>query len=427
MSKIALHEVFGVAQRVKEHSYVDRGGLDNQLRYALAAERHVAVHGASKQGKSWLRSRVLDEHAFVLVQCQIGSSIESLFTDALGALGVRAELRRTSTNDFDGTLNFGVSGSLGHGLLAKMGITGNAIAKAGENTAVESQAVGQTPGNLRWVAQTMRAAGKSLVIEDCHYLADGILKDLAFVLKALDGYGLHLLIAGIWAQDNPLTYYNGELFGRFEDIHLTWTDEELDKVLSIGSRALNMEMGVNIRRMLIADAAGNVGLLQQLAESLCRQERILERQSGFKYLTPGPSLERARHAVAGTMRRRFEMFAANFADAARRIGNTGSAAAPLLVLRGLIGFDDDELLDGVGHDELATSLRCLGATQKVVNSIDAVLADMAETQAAMAIRPPVFSYNQHTQEIALSDRSLLFFRKYGKPRWPWDGASSRDA
>jgi hypothetical protein len=245
---VSLHDVFGIAEHVKPHSYVDRGGLDSQLTYALGAERHIAVHGASKQGKSWLRSRVLSDDASVLVQCQTGTTVESLFTDALGALGVRAELRRTAGSDFEGRLDFSGSGSLGTHLLGKLGLEMSAGGKRLRSTRTETQPVGQTPANLWWVAHTILASERRLVIEDCHYLADPSLRDLAFVLKAVSGYGLHVLVAGIWARDHLLTYYNGDLVGRVEDIHLAWSDEELDAVLRAGCRALNIEMSTNLRR-----------------------------------------------------------------------------------------------------------------------------------------------------------------------------------
>ena len=274
---VSLQDVFGISERVNAHSYVDRGGLDAQLQYALDTDRHIAIHGASKQGKSWLRARLLDEDSSILVQCQTGASIESIFIDALGALGVQAEIRRTSGNDFEGTLDFRGSGSIGLHLLGKLGLEAKTGAKRVRSRGTESQPIGQAPANLRWVARTILASQKRLTIEDCHYLSNDCLRDLAFVMKALGGYGLHILIAGIWPQDHLLTYYNGDLVGRVEDIHLTWSDAELDAVLQVGSRALNIEMSSNLRRTLITDAAGNVGLLQQLAEATCREERVLSR------------------------------------------------------------------------------------------------------------------------------------------------------
>jgi hypothetical protein len=415
--EVNLHDVFGIGEQVKTHSYVDRGGLDAQLRYALGAGRHVAIHGASKQGKSWLRSRVIDDNSFVLVQCQTGTTLESLFTDVLGALGVRAELRRSSGNELEGTLDFRANGSIGMHLLAKLGLETKTGVKGTRSKTTESEPIGQTPANLWWVARTILAAQKQLVIEDCHYLSDSCLRDLSFILKALGGYGLHVLIAGIWAQDHLLTYYNGDLVGRVEDIHLTWTDAELDTVLRIGSSALNIDMSTQLRQMLINDAAGNVGLLQQLAEMICREEGIFSRRADAIYLTAGPSLNRARHVVAASMKQRFQGFAENFESAIR--GACQGAAPPKAVLREIVAFSDEELLHGIENDALVKNMHTAGGHPHHLQALCRLLENLAEAQSAMGIRPPVLAYNQHAGKVYVADRSLLFFRRYGSPRWPW--------
>ena len=164
----------------------------------------------------------------------------------------------------------------------------------------ESEPIGQTPANLGWVARTILASQKRLVIEDCHYLSDACFQDLSFILKALGGYGLHVLIAGIWAQDHRLAYYNGDLAGRVEDVHLTWTDEDLDAVLRAGSIALNIDISTNLRRLLVTDSDGNVGLLQQLAErSAARRRSTLARfrlatlLPDHRWIEPGARLQAA--------------------------------------------------------------------------------------------------------------------------------------
>jgi hypothetical protein len=414
---VSLHDVFGIAEHVKKHSYVDRGGLDAQLRYLLGAERHVVMHGGSKQGKTWLRSRILPDESSILVQCQTGTTVESLLVDILGVLGVRAELRRTAGGDFEGKLDFKGSGSIGTHLLGKLGMEVTTGGRRLRSERTETQPVGRAPGNLSWVARTILASERRVVIEDCHYLAETHLRDLAFILKALGGYGVHVVVAGIWPQDHLLTYYNGDLSGRVEDVHLTWSDGELDDVLRTGSRILKIDMSSNLRDVLIADAAGNVGLLQQLAEAVCREERIYDGSSGPQYLTPGPSLERARSAVANSMRQRFQAFAENFQEAATQV--RPRVREPLAVLQALLDCDDAELQRGIDSDLLAVRMVKLGHPRARATAVGDLLECLTETQAAMAVRPPVVTYNAHAGKAYLADQSLLFFRRYGAPRWPW--------
>jgi hypothetical protein len=414
---LPLHQVFGIAERINQESYVDRGGLDKQLRYALGTERHIAIHGESKQGKSWLRSRVLDERSFVLVQCQHGTSIEALFTDALAALGVRAELRATTGSELEGSIDLTGSGGLKAGFLGHLGIGVRTGGRRKRARGLEMQPLGQTPGNVRWVAEAIRKSGRRLVIEDCHYLTDDCLKQLAFMLKALGAYGVHVIVVGIWPQDHLLTYYNGELSSRIEDIHLKWSEEELDQVLQQGCRALNINFSPKLRSDLVADAAGNVGLLQGLAEQLCREERITERRPDGPLLTSGPSLDRARRAVAEQMGLRFQTFAENLDGAVHRSSKTATVHRQFL--RTFTESADEELVEGmelaVLHDRI---IRDSGSSI-LIAELQEALEEVPAMQAKIAVSPPVMIYNRFGQQVFLADRSFLFYRRYGNPRWPW--------
>src|SRR4051794_22758942 len=103
----ALEDVFGVSTDILRASYVDRGNLDAMLRGSLRAKRHVAIHGGSLQGKSWLRRRLLaDESRIVAPQCLPEMTSAALIEETLGILGVSANLEITAENAIEGTLNW---------------------------------------------------------------------------------------------------------------------------------------------------------------------------------------------------------------------------------------------------------------------------------------------------------------------------------
>ncbi len=412
-----LQHVFGIADRINQESYVDRGGLDQRLRYALDADRHIAIHGESRQGKSWLRSRVVTDKSFVLVQCQHGASVESLLSEALGALGVRAELKATVGKETQGGLELGATGALKAGFFGQLGLAVKSTLSSKHTRAVELQTLGQVPGSIRWVAEAILRSGRRLVVEDCHYLSEDCLKQLAFILKALGAYGVHVMIIGIWPQDHLLTYYNGELSSRVEDIHLRWTANELDEVLQKGAEALNVSFTAKLRSDLVGDASGNVGLLQALVEQLCREEGVLAWRPDRPLLTAGPSLERARGAVAEHMRLRFETFATTFDGVIRT-----STRSPVVYRRLLETFTngtDQELIDGLACDSICTRMQEERGFRIDVNKLCRAMAHMVEMQGELALSPPVLMYNRYTKQMVLADRSLLFFRRYCRPRWPW--------
>jgi hypothetical protein len=73
---------------------------------------------------------------------------------------------------------------------------------------------------------------------------------------------------------------------------------------------------------------------------------------------------------------------------------------------------DDELLDGVDPDSLEHA-----ATP--ANRRYEILSGLERFQSAIEISPLVLTFNRHAHTVSLVDRRLLFFRRYGLPRWPW--------
>ncbi len=419
---LRLQQVFGVTSEVNPRSYVNRGGLDERLSYVTTTDRHIVIHGDSKQGKSWLRSKVLGPEACIVVQCGLNTTPESLFSEALGQLGIRAEIKRTAGNDLEGSLDFSGSGSVGAKIIATLGLTAKAGAKATRKNTTETQLVGQTPADLPWVAKVLEASGKRLVVEDFHYVSEGMRQQFAFMLKALGEYGVRPVVVGIWPQDHLLPYYNGDLDGRVEDIRLEWAPHELEAVLKQGSDALNVSFSPPLRDALVEDAYCNVGLLQRLAENLCLQENVMERVTGSPpYITVGEPLRRARASIAGQMKPRYEAFADNFVRGMRRLSEGLEVYRHLLQV--LSTASDAELLSGVDSATLLQRLKSHGMSNIRQSDLTQALERVDRLQEKIGIRPVVLTYSRDSRRIFVVDRSFLFYRKYGDPNWPWDDES----
>jgi hypothetical protein len=75
------------------------------------------------------------------------------------------------------------------------------------------------------------------------------------MLKALGDYGVYVIVVGIWPDDHLLTYYNGDLDGRVEDVRLVWSDDDLDAVLQvkISVQPLVLTYNRDRRRLFLAD------------------------------------------------------------------------------------------------------------------------------------------------------------------------------
>jgi AAA domain len=414
---VKLEQVFGVSDQVQMASYVDRGGLDERLRYLLRTRRHIAIFGESQQGKSWLRRRLLSAESTVAVQCVPGSTPESLLAAALGRIGVRAELKQTRSKILEGQLQFGADAEAG-GLLAKLKLGAQASGKSTGTSTVDDAPLAQTPGDLEWVARVLNASEKRVVFEDFHYLAEEHRPTIAAWIKALGEYGLHVIVVGVWTNSHFLPYYQGELLGRVEDVPLTWSDAELDDVLMKGSHALNIDIAPTVRSKLVHASHGNVGLLQQLAERLCLEEGVLERKRATRRIEEGPALQRAAAALANAMQSRFFDFASNFVQgsAAR-----SKSAVYLHMLRAFLSFEDHELLGGVSPAQLRGRVEEHAPGAVAPSDISNALTKVESVQKRTKVKPDVLHYSRDRRRLFLVDRSLLFYRNWATSvQWPWD-------
>lgn len=414
-----LQEVFGIATHVNVASYVDRGGLDKKLGYYLRTERHIAIHGDSKQGKSWLRSKLLGPDTTIVVQCGVDSTPESLFREALGQLDIRAEIKRVGTAQLEGSLDISGSGELGNILIGKAKLEIDAGGRTSKGNEVETEPIGQTPGDLSWVARVLEASTRRLVIEDFHYLSEASRRAFAFMLKALGDYGVYAIVVGIWPEDHLLTYYNGDLDGRVEDIRLVWEDEDLKAVLEKGCEALNIDFSEELTGALVRDAYGNVGLVQRLAEHVCLAADILERTDELLTVDANGRLETARRSVSRSMKARYDAFADNFVRGMKRM--TEGLEVYKHMLRAFTAGTREELLDGIDSRDLLTRIHEADPEATIRQSdLTQALDRVDRLQAKIEIRPQVLTYNRDRRRLFLADRSFLFYRTYGTPAWPCD-------
>lgn len=396
-----LKDVFGVQREAPKATYVDRGGLDAQFERALQLDRHIVIYGASKQGKSSLRRKLLKDKNTIEIQCIPTMNAFDIVKEIAHRAGYRTHTSSTVSVDIGSTVSSGKP----------------SIAAARQMS--DTFGPPERPSTIDWdkVSSLLHSKGTRVVIEDFHYLDEEQRKEFAFLLKALWEAGIFVIIVGVWAEQNLLIYYNGDLAQRIEEIDLVWSDRDLRLVIERGEKALNICLDDRIKDALIEDSFGNVGLLQTLAERLClnagivRSQRRLQRISDFKFL------EKAREQTASELRQRYNSFSEAFSKGLRH--GRQSLYKYKTLLRVLVEATDSELITGIGQDELLTRIHRYD--ERIRSSdLSSALNHIGKLQASTGIRPLVFSYNQNTRKISLVDRQLLFFRKYGSPKWPWE-------
>lgn len=412
-------EVFGISPTIRENSYVDRGALDKTLKMFLGRTTHVAIRGASKSGKSWLRQRALAEP--ITVQCRLGSPFTAIYVDALSQLGISVKIKESSQGTFRATLTG--QGEIGWKLLGKVGVEASA---SGEGThASESQPVGRDVTDLRFVAQIINAANRRLVIEDFHYLSPENRRAFAFDLKALWDYQTFVVIVGVWSETNLLMHLNPDLTGRVHEIAIDWSETDLRAILQKGSDALNIEFAQPIAKRLSELSYSNAGILQALTLHTLDDAKVVEKNFSRQSITEPVHVESASLIYADQLNPVYQQFAKRVSAGIRTRKNaTGIYAHAMAVI---MDASDDELVKGL---KARTIYERAAKRQSRIQypNLKAILEKLPDLQKDDEGRGLILDYSPATEELTIVDRQLLLYRKFSTITWPWeDLAKEADA
>lgn len=403
--EVDLSEVFGISRGVPQYTYVDRSNLDERFRYLLGKDTHIVIHGASKQGKTVLRKKNLPETNTVVVQCSIGRRIDSIYDEILLSIGANRPRRIRSASSARVESEAKVAPPGGQ-LSSKMEVA--------DEHEVLSDVVGTD--TLNYLATKIRESGKRIIIEDFHYLSEKEQQRMAFDLKALWDMGIFFVIVGVWAEQNLLTYYNGDLSGRVEEIDVQWSDYDLEKVITKGEQVLNVHFSDKLRDAFLKDANQNVGLLQRILEKYCYYADVRKTQEKHRVLSEEEPLHQARESICKEEERRYQQFF----DAIQRGYRDSELKVYKHVLRVVSVAEDKELKAGIPRDELLRRVKQYEPRIRL-SDLSAALNKLNKLQVDRQVSPLVLSYNSITSapKLQLVDREFLFFRKYGHPSWPW--------
>lgn len=413
------HEIFGIKPEISEFSYIDRGALDKEFgKLVRRKQTHIAIRGASKSGKSWLRQRVLQNP--IIVQCRLTYTTLDIYRDVLARLDVQLVSETSSSNKYQGKLT--ASGEAGWKLLAKL--TGSGELSGEHNQTTESKTVGKDLSDLGFVASLINASGRTLVIEDFHYLSVDEQKKFAFDLKSLWDYKVFTVVVGVWTSENMLITLNPDLSDRIEEIPITWTIAELKKVLAKGCEKLNLSLSDDVSNRLAEISYESVGLLQKLAL------RYLDDELGYEsapntlepvFVDSTTKADDAAMHVADQLNRLYQSFANRVCDGIRsRQNSTGIYAH---AMSAIVAASDEDLSNGLSAKAVFDVAHAVQPRIQLSN-LKTVLSRFPELQVDSDGRGLVIAYDSEKELVSVVDRQLLLYRRFATVKWPWEALIS---
>ncbi len=411
MAKKRVDQVFGVSNTILHDSYVDRGALDEEIKTLLNRSTHIALRGESKCGKSWLRQKNIKNG--LVVQCRLKNSINDIYANALNQLGIEIITERSTSDSISSKVK--ALGELGLNLLAKIGF--EVEVQSNVNHQEKLIPVGNNIDNLKFVADILIASGRKLVIEDFHYLSVESRKQLSYDLKTLWDYGCFVVIIGVWAEHNLLSFINPDLTGRIKEITIYWKESELGKVIIEGSKSLNINFTEKIKEQVITDCFGNVGILQNLLLLTLDKADIYEKLNKPTKVEDENFYKEAAKEYANQLNPVYLTLASRVSEGMyKRTDSTGIYAHAMKVI---VESDDTQLITGINAKEIY-EISSKRQSRIQLPNLKKILKKLQELQVDEEGRGLVIAYDELHETVSLVDRQLLFYRKYLSVNWPWD-------
>lgn len=413
-----LKEVFGVSKNPVA-SYIERDAVDAALGKALGETEQIIIYGSSKQGKTALLQRHIEDANRKTVHCGPNTTVEDIYRSLLRqykveivtdkASEVGRELGTSISAKFTALIPFFGGGEAEAQGSVTASNTDNTVRKAIEFNLAVAQDVGE-------LLAEVNSHGKFHVLENFHYLADDVQRQLAFDLRTFEEMGLRFVILGVWRERNRLVQYNGDLQDRVAEVPVEpWLANDFERVVARGENRLNISFSQAVKDRIFTESHGSVAVLQELLKALCEKEGIKETVHGQRRVVDDLALlnEAIDDKVAEYAARHvrsLESIAAG-ARTRRTTDDTVALFLPYYLVKVLIYRSSQELREGIERRALYSLIQAEHSNPGAVRvgDVSGMLSRLAALQVNAKIVPPLFDYDPGTRRLKVVDSTLYFF------------------
>ena len=406
-----IDKIFGLHRGDTQH-YIEREGVDLNFVEAISREKHVAIFGCSKQGKTTLRKKHLDESQYLLVTCDPSWTIEELHAAILKEAGCLVSTGREThaQNAVGGNAELGATIKIPFmEYQAKVGTDG----RTGSTTIETFDELPVDMTDPRQIAEILkRTTEKSIiVIEEFHYLPEKTQRQFAFKMKTFHEISDYIFIViGVWLEENRLVVLNSDLGGRVSSINADlWSREDLSKVIVEGGKLLNVAFHESFVNQLINEAAGSVYIareacyraLEDFGVYNAQQEQIIyDKKISIKSLVRniGESLSD------------YQTFALNLGRMPKNLGDFSKWVIYLL-----ISSSPQDMISGISLRKIKIRLGKQDQRFETVkeNHIRDFLVNLATLQRDANL-PIILDYDRRQRKVRITDKGFILWRKAQK-------------
>lgn len=392
-------EVFNTGRELPLN-YHDRS-IDEQFINILGANTHCVIYGCSKQGKTSLRKRHINDSECISITCQPNWNLKKLIQSILNKAGCKI------ISNVEKTIGGEIGAEAELPSILKVSIKLSSEKKYNEeNTCtLDLDDINQVIDLLKKINFE-----KYIILEDFHYLQPETQKSFAYALKAFqDNSNITFIIIGIWLEKDRLTVLNGELSGRIQSINADyWSATDLTKVFENSERLLNVKFNSAFKNLLIELCRGSIFIFQQICAEACTQSGIYKTQPEIKHVGMGFDVYSEIKNILSVQNSRYEKFLTEFSGG---FGDTESQPYKMIII-GLIIAEEKDLNRGIYTQALLRLIKDYLVKKISLPQMSVFLSRIIELQTKIDIKPTVIEYNSNAKQIQIVDKAFVIWRAF---------------
>jgi hypothetical protein len=236
-----------------------------------------SVSGPSKSGKTVLCESVIGIKSILLITGGGIDSEETFWQRVRSKLAIPASSSTSSTSGTSGEVGAKVSAGLG--IKAILSAGGEVGGKLGKSEQSQSAAAFDPVRGVE-LLEKVRGAGKTLVVDDFHYIGRDVQIPLVEQFKEAARAGVTVVVVSVPHRGDDAIRANPDLRGRLRLVEVTyWSEEELRNIPRLGFPKLNIMVDGTLVDRLARESLSSPQLMQSLCLDFCRSSGIDEAYS----------------------------------------------------------------------------------------------------------------------------------------------------
>lgn len=379
--------------------------------YLDSGYKLISVTGPTKSGKTVLVNKVIPTDKCILISGGAITQDNDFWSIILDELDVSMPDSYTLTESNKDTTTASTSTGLNmFGFSGKVGLTGGE-----EEAHTKSNSFRKLTSLKQRAIKALEQHLPIIVIDDFHYIEQGVQRQIVRALKQPIFNGLRVVIIAVPHRAYDALKVETEMTGRVTQLSIKlWELDELKQIAYSGFKELNVECSDDIISIFAAESFGSPNLMQEFCSRLCKMNGIVETQNATKKLMVANERDFFEDIVnTVTSKVAFERLAKGPRQRADRIQRKLTSGENVDIYSAILhAIAETGPNTVISYEELRKSLR--GVMQGELpkgNEITRVLAKMDEIAKTLT-GEPVIDWDKDDTRLFISDPYFAFYLKW---------------